>query len=191
MIQDTRPDPKCTPTGRALIGFIRRMNDLVKKPKNVRPAFEELYGLVGIEVTPTLRPTDLTAASLFFSSAREKIKQIAETFNTPMPFLMALLPKLHPYKVPGYSLGMAINRAWLLSGNRAETGDRVDDDHVTFAPYVDVLFVDKRTFAFLNRELRDRPELLVQPPDGRVRFAGTVDQLEQALGLRRKEKGTF
>lgn len=172
-----------TPTGRALIGFIRLMNDLVKRHKNVRRAVEELYGLRGMEVTPTLRQTDLAAASMFFASAREKIKQIAEASDIALPFLMALLPKLNPYKVPGYSLGIAINRARQLSGNRAETGDQVDDDHITFAPYVDALFVDRRMFAFLNQELRDRPELLGLPPDGRVRFAGTICKLEQALGL--------
>jgi hypothetical protein len=43
--------------------------------------------------------------------------------------------------------------------------------------------MDKRTFAFLKQELRDRPELLVTTPDGRVRFAGTVDKLEEELGL--------
>ena len=176
-------DAEGTPTGRVLIGFIRRMNDLTKKHKNVRRAFEELYGLSGMEVTPTLRPTDLPAANVFFSSAREKVKQIVEALNIPLPFLMALLPKLNPYKMPGYSLGIAINRARQLSGNRAETGDQVDDAHITFAPYVDALFVDRRTFGFLNQELRDRPELLVLPPDGRVRFAGTIDKLEQTLGL--------
>jgi len=63
---------------------------------------------------------------------------------------MALLPKLNPYKMPGYSLGIATNRAWQLSGNSAEAGNQIDDAHVTFAPYMDVLFVDKRTFAFLK-----------------------------------------
>lgn len=172
-----------TPSGRMLLGFIRQMNDLVKTHKNIRGAFEELYGLRGMEVTPTLRSTDLPAAHVFFSSAREKVKQIAEALNIPLPFLMALLPKLNPYKMPGYSLGIAINRARQLSGNRAETGDQVDDSHITFAPYVDALFVDRRTFAFLHQELRDRPELLVPLPDERVRFAGTVDQLERVLGL--------
>lgn len=176
-------DAEDTSAGFVLITFVRRMNDLVKRHKNVRHAFEELYGLKGMEVTAALRSTDLPAASVFFSSAREQIKQIAEDFNIPLPFFLALLPKLNPYKTPGYSLGIAINRAQQLSGNRAEAGDRVDDDHITFAPYVDLIFVDKRTFAFLYQELRDRPELLVAPRDGRVRFAGTVDTLEEATGL--------
>ncbi len=184
LIESTLPkNVEDTPSGHILIGFIRQMNDLVKNHKNIRKAFEELYGLKGMEVTPTLRPTDLIVANVFFSSAREKVKQIAEARDIPLPFLMALLPKLNPYKMPGYSLGIAINRARQLSGNRAETGDQVDDCHIAFAPYVDALFVDRRTFAFLNQEFRDRPELLVPTPDGRVRFAGTVDKLKQALGL--------
>jgi len=172
-----------TPAGRVLVAFVRRMNDLVKKHKSVQRAFEELYGLSGMDITPPLHPTNLLAASVFFSSAQEQIKQVAEACNIPLPSLLALLPKLHPYKTPGYSLGIAVDRARQLSGNRAEAGDQIDVDHITFAPYVDVLFVDKRTFTFLNQELRDRPGLLVPPPDGRIRFAGTVDQLEQALGL--------
>lgn len=172
-----------THSGRMLLGFIRQMNDLVKTHKNSREASEELYGLGGMEVTPTLRPMDLPAAHVFFSSAREKVKQIAEALSIPLPFLMALLLKLNPYKMPGHSLGIAVNRARQLSATRAETGDQVDDSHITFAPYVDALFVDRRTFAFLRQELRDRPKHLVPPPDGRVRFAGTVDQLEQVLGL--------
>ena len=172
-----------TPTGRAVNAFVRRMNDLVKKHKNVQYAFEELYGISGMNITPPLRPTDLLAVSVFFSGAREQIKQIAEAFNIPLPFLLALLPKLHPYKTPGYSLGIAVDRARQLSGNPAKAGDQIDTDHITFAPYVDMVFVDKRTFTFLNQELRDRPDLIMPPPDGRICFAGTVDQLEQALGL--------
>jgi hypothetical protein len=172
-----------TPAGRVLVAFVRRMNDLVKKHKSVQRAFEELYGLSGMDITPPLHPTNLLAASVFFSSAQEQIKQVAKACNIPLPSLLALLPQLHPYKTPGYSLGIAVDRARQLSGNRTEAGDQIDVDHITFAPYVDVLFVDKRTFTFLNQELRDRPELLVPPPDGRIRFAGTVDKLEQELGL--------
>lgn len=184
LMEDTLPRKvEDTPSGRILNGFFRQMNDLIKKHKNVRKAFEELYGLMGMEVTSTLRPTDLIFANMFFSSAREKIQHISEALKIPLQFLMALLPKLNPYKMPGYSLGMAINRARQLSGNLAETGDQVDESHITFAPYVDMLFVDKRTFAFFNQELRDRHELIVPPPNGRVRFAGTVEKLKQELGL--------
>lgn len=111
-----------TPAGRAVIAFVRRMNDLVKQHKNVRHAFEELYGRSGTDITPPLNPMDLLAASVFFSDAREQIKQIAEAFNIPLPFLLALLPKLHPYKTPGYSLGIAVDRARQLSENPAEAG---------------------------------------------------------------------
>jgi hypothetical protein len=101
-----------TPADRVWIKFTQKMNDLVKKHKNVRGAFKELYGLRGMEVTPVLHPKDLPAASLLFSSAREKIKQIAEASNIPLPLVTALLPNLNPYKMPGYSLGIATNRAW-------------------------------------------------------------------------------
>ena len=184
LLEATLPkDVEDTPANRRLVDYVRWLSKLVKKHKNLKHAFEELYGLSGMEITPPLQPTDFPAASFFYASAREQIRQITEDFNTSLPLLVTLLPKLNPYKTPGYSLGIAVDRARQLSRNRAKAGGLIDNNHINFAPYVDVLVVDKRTFTFLKQEFRDRPEFLVALPEGRVRRAGSIHQLEEALGL--------
>jgi len=151
--------------------------------KELRSELEKLLGISSMEVTPKLHLLDFGGASYFFLRAREIIMQRSHLFGIPPEHLLSITPKLDPYRLPGYSLGMAISRARQMSGIQTNASDYIDDSHICFAPYVDILLVDKRTLAYLNQEVHHRPELQVTPPDGRVRTAGRIDQIEQALKI--------
>jgi hypothetical protein len=57
---------------------------------------------------------------------------------------------------------MAVFRARGRHNARPGAADQVDEEHVCFAPYVDLLFADKRTVAYLEEETRRA--------DGRVAY---------------------
>jgi len=177
--------PGCegTQAGQFLIAFISGMNERVKQKKNIQKAFEDILGLNSLKYQPPIEPQDQVAVAEFISTAWEVIIYLANRYKIPTDHLARILPMLHPYKIPGYSLGIAVERARQLSGNQASAGDMMDAAHIAFAPYVDILFVDKRTLTYLRQELRDRPNHQISPSDGRICSAGTIDELRQQLGF--------
>jgi len=99
---------------------------------------------------------------MFVGLAREIVAQVAVATPRFVSALDEVLPGLDLFAAPGMRLRAAVHRARMVHPRESEPGDQLDEDHVVFAPYVDVLFVDKRTVSFLQQESRDRPSLL--PP---------------------------
>jgi hypothetical protein len=65
-----------------------------------------------------------------------------------------LLQQISPYSCLGYSLQMAVKRARMRQPKPYIVSDEVDADHIIFSPYVDCMFVDKRTLEFVRQEVR-------------------------------------
>jgi len=115
-----------------------------------------------------LNREDLFKASQFLHGAREGSKEIGIELDIPSEQVLSLVGELDPYNAPGFSAEMAVTRArWRDLGARPKASDQVDEEHVSFAPYVDLLCVDKRTMGYLRQELR-RADGRAVPSAGRA-----------------------
>lgn len=88
-----------------------------------------------------------------------------------------------PYALPGVSLRFAVERARRRAtrGRVGEQSDVLDADHVMFAPYVDLAFVDRRTYGYVESERKARPHLIAPGADSSLRFAPDLARVESAI----------
>ena len=63
-----------------------------------------------------------------------------------------VVTEFDPYDCPGFRLKAAAHRARLKHPKPPEPGDQIDEDHLVYGPYMDVMFVDKRTRSFVHQE---------------------------------------
>jgi hypothetical protein len=121
---------------------------------NLRSAFERTYGIEGYDCVGETDDEDIHRVGTFFTVAREAISAYATDIGAPADRCLALLPTLDPYGCPGTRIEMAVSRAQDLSNQAAESSDEPDRAHVSFLPYVDVLFADRRTVAFFQQAVK-------------------------------------
>lgn len=129
---------------------------------NLRSAFEKAYCVEGYDCIRTVDDDDLPRVATFFSVAKDAIRELAPALGLPIDRCLELVPSLDPYDCPGTRIEMSVSRAQDASGQVAEVADEPDRAHVTFLPYVDVLFADRRTVGFFQQEAQNgkRPEAL-------------------------------
>jgi hypothetical protein len=147
----------------------------------VRGALEAQYGLSGVHAANRIRDDDLAASAVFYSEAKEQIAVVLNRTGRPED-VENVYRRLDPYAAPGVSLRLAVQRARALQAEPEEPGDDVDSAHLAFAPYVDLLFADKRTVHYVTQEARDRPECIDRPAASKVRRAGSLDSVLEHIG---------
>lgn len=123
-------------------------------------------GISDLSRLDELDPEDYSKAAGFIEAARESAEDIALRAATDSDTVTALANELQPYDAPGFSLEMAVTRARARHSREPTAADQVDEEHVSFAPYVDLLFVDKRTRSYLVEEIRR--------DDGRIAYDPTT-----------------
>lgn len=108
----------------------------------------------GMIVSDSVSFDDLPICTTFFEKAREVITSLFEESGRPLSEVDKLVKTLDPYRSPSVSLNMAIERARSLQSQKDKASDQIDMEHLYFAPYVDLMFIDKRTFEYVTQEAR-------------------------------------
>jgi hypothetical protein len=128
----------------------------------------------------------------------EAVATLSLTFRKHvLPKLQSMFPRkpvhtlerfMDPYAAPGSSLHLAVERARRRAtvGRATEPNELLDAQHVIFAPYVDVAFVDKRTMGFIRGEAAARPQLLAPGATRSLRFAPGLREVLIALHAARE-----
>ena len=148
---------------------------------NIRRALENIYGIASVEFIDEIVDDDLAAVSVFFASARSEIPAVFGRVGADPSDSERLVQRMDPYAAPGFSLQLAVQRARKRHPMPDKPGDEIDVAHVGFAPYVDLLLVDKRTFGFAVQEARDNPKRLASDRLNTIRQAGTLQQAAEAI----------
>lgn len=148
---------------------------------NLRRALEDIYGIASVEFIDEIADDDLAAVSLFFASARSEVPAVFDRVGADPSDSEHLVQRMDPYAAPGFSLQLAVQRARKRHPMPDKPGDEIDVAHVGFAPYVDLLLVDKRTFGFAVQEARDDPKRLASDRLNTIRQAGTLQQAAEAI----------
>ncbi len=129
---------------------------VLEQTGNARDALELIYGIDALQVRSEILDSDLRTVAYFLQFARQRVLELHGDRGIPLDPLNEALSKLDPYRCPGFSLVLAALRGRLNHPQQAKEGDRVDEDHLIFAPYVDLLVADKRTVSFLHGEAQQR-----------------------------------
>ena len=91
------------------------------------------------------------------------------------------VPRIDPYACPGFTTALALRRQRLMTERRTEASHQVDEAHVGFAPYVDLMVVDAETRTLLEQEARRNPDLLPNGIMDRIRAPGSLDSVIAAV----------
>jgi hypothetical protein len=167
--------------GRAIKENIHRLFEAMRQERTQREALVRSAGLKGLPIATKVPDEDLVEVGGFFDLARIQLPALGAILGIPESQMLTLLPRLDPYQSPGFRLKLAVERARKRAGQLTKSGDLVDSDHIMFAPYCDILFVDKRTLTYAMQEQRDRPSLLPPGSTDHLRRAAGVDGLLKAL----------
>jgi hypothetical protein len=158
----------------------QQLNHALREEGTLRGALENIFGLRRMDIVSSVPHEDLAMISVFRNQARVVGFALSEASGIPQDVVDVALDALNPYDCPGYALKLAAQRARRGHPKLPVAGDQIDDEHLTFAPYADVLFVDKRTFDFVGRELRrDAPLLPASAAVSLCRAANLADVVAQ------------
>lgn len=134
-----------------------------------------LWGVQDLEALPDLKDDeDLSSAAEFAYMARDAAHDIAVELAVDVEKVLALVNRLHVFRAPGTGLGMAVRRARRKHNRAPVASDQTDAEHLAFAPYVDLMFVDKHTRGLVKQEVRRA--------DGRIP-KGAADSVTQVRDL--------
>jgi hypothetical protein len=156
----------------------------ISEHRTIRRALISIYRLGEAAIVDRIPDSDLAMASVFFDVGRSEAKELLRKMSGDLPSPAQLFSRLDPYAAPGFALQLAVQRARKRRPEEDMAGDEIDAAHVAFAPYVDVLFVDKRTRAFIEQEGRDNPMLLSPEAAGWISQAGTLERAAAAIAER-------
>ena len=149
--------------------------------RNAREALLEDFGLDGIPAVGKTPDADLSRLSYFFFQAREQTIEIGRESGRAQGPLLEVVRRLDPYACPGFSLMLALRRQRLMSEGPAEPGHRVDEDHLGYAPYVEMAFVDKETLHLVRQARLQHPELIPADALGRLTSSPNLPDVLHAI----------
>ncbi len=113
---------------------------------------EQHWRLETLKCLDELHRDDYHKVSMFLEAGRKSARDQAGALGLEEAEALRLVDDLRPYDAPGLAVEMAVWRARTAESAPSTSDDQVDEAHVCFAPYVDLMFVDKRTNEYLNRE---------------------------------------
>ena len=158
-------------------GVIR---DVKEADGDVWAASLRAWGLADLKCLGDIRGEDHTKAAGFLEAARHAADDIAAELGVREAQVLELVDDLRPYEAPGYSIEMAVSRARIAHNMEPTASDQVDEEHVAFAPYVDLMFVDKRTRGYVESERRRDDGRMVDGAEASITSARNLqDTLEQ------------
>lgn len=126
---------------------------------------------------------DASSLSVFYRLVREAIPYVVRITELSEHEVSQYITKIDLSSCPGFSLRMALLRALHSSYKKFEPSDWVDADHIVYAPYVDIFFVDKRTYTFLNQETRQQPFRLENSLISNIRRIVPFNKLLQEISI--------
>jgi hypothetical protein len=158
-----------------------RLSGAIQSEGSTRLALIALYGLRDVASVDGVLDADLPSVAVYFQTAREQVVAVAARLGVDEATASAVIPQLNPYDSPGFSLQLAVRRARAAHPKDDVASDQIDADHLAFAPYVNRLFVDKRTLGFVRQESSRDPARLQPATTLNIAKAGTIAELTGVL----------
>jgi hypothetical protein len=171
--------------------IVERVHRAARGRYSQRRATEHLFALENTRAARMAPKIDLPELSIFMHFARRVAAEIDAKRSPNSRPVTPLVADLNPYACPGFRLRLARLRAQVSSRTPDAPGDLVDADHLLYAPYVEVMFVDKRTREYLAQEARrDGGRLLPPASIQRIRKAASLTDIVKEIGAHRRRSAT-
>lgn len=134
---------------------------------------------------------DLHRIPSFFSVAQQVFENMANEWQLSPQEVNDLLRRLDPFGCPGVRIEMAVSRALDTSPEPAMSNDEADRAHISFLPYVDPMFADRRTVGFYRQAIvLDKGGVLARDAS-RVTKSGPSTAIIDAIDRARPIKADF
>jgi hypothetical protein len=160
-----------------------RTQECWRRAKRERQAKICIYGVEGMAELDRVPLEDLSRLGFYRALGRHWIAPYCERANFTAAAVREALDRFDPYDAPAISAALAVERGRKRHEKGFEASDFMDVDHVLWAAYTDMAFVDKRTYGFLAQARKDRKTADLLSPHLRVRFeqAATLDDVERRI----------
>jgi hypothetical protein len=159
------------------LDFIRHLGPEVRH----RDVLISVFGLRKHRCLQQIPTVDFPLMSFFFSLVGHEAAKLARETNVNSDTMDEAVQGLNPYICPGFSIQAAVARARRLHPKASVVSDMIDEQHVIFAPYVDLIVVDKRTLGFVRQERAHHAQLLPRYDATNMVRAGDLTALTAVL----------
>jgi hypothetical protein len=136
--------------------FIEKIYKAREETGSLSSAIIKLLELEGVPEIEKRYLSDAGSLAAFYKLAREAIPYVAKLAGVSQSEVAKYVAKINLSSCPGFSLQMALLRAFRSSDKKIVPSDWLDANHIVYAPYVDIFFADKRTCDFLHKETRNQ-----------------------------------
>ncbi|HEY0152330.1 MAG TPA: hypothetical protein VGB92_10050 [Longimicrobium sp.] len=138
--------------------------------KGKRQALVCIYDLDGLAALSRAPEQDLSRLGFYRALARHWVAPYCRLAKHDPEAVEAALDMFDPYDAPGISAALAVERGRKRQETEYKASDFMDVDHVLWAAYADLAFVDKRTYGFLAQAKKKPETAKLLSPHLNVRF---------------------
>ena len=164
-----------------VISNFSTLKNAIEEEGTPRAALVTLFGLSGLGEIKDVPDSDLPLVAHFFDIAKELLGELSSNYGLTLADSESVLNTLNPYRSISFLLHASIESARGQHPKEDVASDDVDTAHICFAPYVDLLFVDKRTAGFLRQEATKKPSLQDFLEKGIIKQGGTLERVAEAI----------
>lgn len=124
-----------------------------------REAMIRVSGLDGVPWIAEILDEDLAIVGAQHIRAIEVAEDVLHRIGATPIDPIALAAVLHPLGRPSTRLLLTVRRGRQRQASQTGRNDHIDEEHIAFTPYIDVMFVDKRTRHYLVTECQRHPQV--------------------------------
>lgn len=152
-----------------------RRRECFEHAKRERQALICLYDLNGLASLERANEQDLSRLGFMRALARHWVEPYCRLAKHDPKAVQLALERFDPYDAPAISASLAVERGRKLHEKDYEASDYMDVDHVLWAAYADLAFIDRRTHGFLLQAKKNRATAQLLSPHLSVRFERVAD----------------
>lgn len=207
-----RKEPKWDPEGWRMMPMVRRIaptagGDPVadrwmkevelrtpecwKQAKRKRHMLVCIYDIADLDCVERAPEQDLSRIGFYRALANRWVAPYCHRAGHDPEEVAAALRAFDPYDAPAISASLAVERGRKLHEKEFEAGDFMDADHVVWAAYADLTFVDRRTHGFLLQAKKNRQtaQLISKHLPAQFERAATLDDVKRHINTLASEGG--
>lgn len=166
-----------------------RMEECWRSAKKERHFLICAYDLHGMACLDRARKEELYRIGFYRALGKEWVVPYCRAAGHHAEAVLAALDDFDPYNAPGISASLAVERGRKAHEKAWEASDYMDVDHVLWAAYADLAFVDRRTHGFLLQARKNPVTAKLLSPHLRARFerAADLDEVKRHIKKGREE----
>jgi hypothetical protein len=168
---------------RWMAGVRERAPNCWRQSTRKRQALICIYDLGGLASLDRAPEQDLHRLGFYRALGRHWVGPYCRLKKYDPEAIDAALNSFDPYDAPAISVALAVERGRKTHEKKFEASDFMDVDHVLWAAYSDLAFIDKRTYGFLVQNRNNPSTARLLSPHISVKFerVSTLDDVKHHI----------